>query len=982
MNVAELTPSSARRSLVDVRERSSPATAGTRTSQSHPDASAYHRAAWPRVIGRAFGHETEILWPPSVTARVAGVLPLVFFAAGCSARFAVSLPFLNYGGVLADDRRRARPLLVAAPSTDIATGGRARISSCGTRGSTFRQLAAKRHKVAMALRAAATQRTRSGPRSTARFATRCARPRRAISTAQTGGAELLHAVLRGVRAQHARSRHAGLSAGGSSTKCCRPFRTRRASSSSRVKGQPVAACLVHWHGDTDRGAVGVGAARVQPAVRRTSSSTGRWCSLRSRAAAACSTSAARRRAKARSTSRSNGAPSRRRSSGSTGRPTGAPLPDLNPKNPQVRPAPSRVWQRLPLPRRHGARPDDRPEHSVLTMLPLLLPVARRAGVRLRRLSAAPAADRLAPRGRGRSGAATITPSVSLRHFGVQRSAVIRREARERAVAGLSARAARDRRRLRLRRPTAPTRSSQEYADRGVRLCRQPERRGKTAGLNRTRARTDAATSSCSPTPTRCTSPMRCGSSCATSPIPRWAASPAKRDTCGDGSDAAGRRRTRLLGLRDPDQAPRNRAWDRWSAATARSTRSAGRCGGAPRQRDQRLPEPAADRRSRLARRLRAGGGLLRGDRGRRRERVSAARAHRQPQLAGGVPGAGRAQPVPRRPVRLVARLAQDAAVALGVFLGVAAIRRQLVCCISPVRLEARRSPHSRSPLAILPLFSAARAPVAGVGWLFHRHQRRVAGRRGQGLASAGVRRLDDARRRRPSSPSACGSTGCRHGHAACSRSSPVVVAVAGLALDRLRGHAARGLLVLRRRARVRLRRLSAAAGSLRAPAGRRPSAVARSSRPSALFIAANDEAAVIAAKLQNSLALDYPADRLDDRRRVRRIASTAPTPSSRRFAPRVRLLDRFPDAAARSRAINEGMQQVDEPKSSCSPMRTRSSTRRDPRAGAATSPTSEVGAVERRRRADRRARGAWRDPKISTTATSAGSSAPSRRSAR
>ena len=132
-----------------------------------------------------------------------------------------------------------------------------------------------------------------------------------------------------------------------------------------------------------------------------------------------------------------------------------------------------------------------------------------------------------------------------------------------------------------------------------------------------------------------------------------------------GTQRRRRRRARRTGTTRSRSSGSRRRSARWSAATARSTRSAVAVARAAGRRHQRLPEPAADRRRRLARRLRAGGDLLRGNGRRRRARVPAPRPHRQPQLARGLPGARRAQPVPRRPVRLVARLAQGAALALG-----------------------------------------------------------------------------------------------------------------------------------------------------------------------------------------------------------------------------------------------------------------------------------------------------------------------------
>ena len=68
---------------------------------THPDARSYHRHAWLDVIRLAFGHRTAYLTAQR-DGRVVGVLPLVFFESRLFGRFAVSMPFLNYGGALAD----------------------------------------------------------------------------------------------------------------------------------------------------------------------------------------------------------------------------------------------------------------------------------------------------------------------------------------------------------------------------------------------------------------------------------------------------------------------------------------------------------------------------------------------------------------------------------------------------------------------------------------------------------------------------------------------------------------------------------------------------------------------------------------------------------------------------------------------------------------------------------------------------------------
>jgi len=75
-----------------------------------------------------------------------------------------------------------------------------------------------------------------------------------------------------------------------------------------------------------------------------------------------------------------------------------------------------------------------------------------------------------------------------------------------------------------------------------------------------------------------------------------------------------------------------------------------------------------------------------------------------------------------------------------------------------------------------------------------------------------------------------------------------------------------------------------------------------------VFIAANDEEAVIAAKLENTLALDYPQDRLDIV-----VASDGSVDDTnrivRRFAPRVRLLELYP-RRGKIGTINEGIKSV------------------------------------------------------------------------
>jgi FemAB-related protein (PEP-CTERM system-associated) len=112
------------------------------------EASAYHLYAWRDVISRAFGHETRYLTAESARGIV-GVLPLVIFRSRMFGRFVVSMPFLNYGGVLADSQRAEAALLEGAIAETSRAGG-SYLELRHTR-QVFPQLQAKRHKVGMVL---------------------------------------------------------------------------------------------------------------------------------------------------------------------------------------------------------------------------------------------------------------------------------------------------------------------------------------------------------------------------------------------------------------------------------------------------------------------------------------------------------------------------------------------------------------------------------------------------------------------------------------------------------------------------------------------------------------------------------------------------------------------------------------------------------------------------------------------------------------
>jgi serine/alanine adding enzyme len=114
----------------------------------HPDASGYHLWAWRRIFEGVFGHHAVYLAATSA-GNIHGVLPLVAFRSLLFGRFMVSLPFVNYGGVVADSDDVAAALIAEAGRCARAMAAR----HVELRHTARRcpALLAKSHKVAMRL---------------------------------------------------------------------------------------------------------------------------------------------------------------------------------------------------------------------------------------------------------------------------------------------------------------------------------------------------------------------------------------------------------------------------------------------------------------------------------------------------------------------------------------------------------------------------------------------------------------------------------------------------------------------------------------------------------------------------------------------------------------------------------------------------------------------------------------------------------------
>jgi FemAB-related protein (PEP-CTERM system-associated) len=119
-------------------------------------ATGYHSWAWRDVFARSFGHDSVYLVARRASRgqidqiqQIDGVLPLTDVRSLLFGRSLTSLPFLNYGGVVADSDEAARALVDEAARLARARGCRhVELRHIGRR---FTDLPCKQHKVTMRL---------------------------------------------------------------------------------------------------------------------------------------------------------------------------------------------------------------------------------------------------------------------------------------------------------------------------------------------------------------------------------------------------------------------------------------------------------------------------------------------------------------------------------------------------------------------------------------------------------------------------------------------------------------------------------------------------------------------------------------------------------------------------------------------------------------------------------------------------------------
>ncbi len=85
----------------------------------HPNASVYHSSAIKQVIVQTFGHSCHYLAAVNNENEIKGIVPLIEMNSRLFGHFLVSLPYFNYGGILASSTNAQLQLISAA--SDLAS---------------------------------------------------------------------------------------------------------------------------------------------------------------------------------------------------------------------------------------------------------------------------------------------------------------------------------------------------------------------------------------------------------------------------------------------------------------------------------------------------------------------------------------------------------------------------------------------------------------------------------------------------------------------------------------------------------------------------------------------------------------------------------------------------------------------------------------------------------------------------------------------
>jgi FemAB-related protein (PEP-CTERM system-associated) len=121
--------------------------------RSIEDATSYHRLKWRNVITESFGHNCHYLAAIDNNGEWQGVLPLVHMRSRLFGHFLISVPFVNYGGLLCNNDSAAGVLLDEAERLRRSLGAtHVELRHAGRR---LTGIPSRQHKVTMLLDLAA-----------------------------------------------------------------------------------------------------------------------------------------------------------------------------------------------------------------------------------------------------------------------------------------------------------------------------------------------------------------------------------------------------------------------------------------------------------------------------------------------------------------------------------------------------------------------------------------------------------------------------------------------------------------------------------------------------------------------------------------------------------------------------------------------------------------------------------------------------------
>jgi len=211
----------------------------------HPDRSAYHYSGWPRLIARAFDHQAVLL-SASDGQAIVGVLPLIVMKSRLFGRFVVSLPFLNEGGLLADDEPAEARLIEAA--IDVARNAGADYLELRHMRRHDPKLTERRHKVAMSLRLLATS-DAQWQALDRKVRNQVRKGEKSGVTVTSGGAEQLDSFY-DVFARNMRDLGTPVFGVNLFREALAAFPEQTRVFCAHHRGAPVAGSIVHWRGDS------------------------------------------------------------------------------------------------------------------------------------------------------------------------------------------------------------------------------------------------------------------------------------------------------------------------------------------------------------------------------------------------------------------------------------------------------------------------------------------------------------------------------------------------------------------------------------------------------------------------------------------------------------------------------------------------------------------------------------------------------------